>query len=226
MLSLPDSLETCLIGQFMVYVWPRGLHLTYGPAMLVSVKETHPCREFVMVMPCCSSDVWQLRCLVEHDSTACASSVDDCIRGTVAVVRNVGLSPPNAGARLIGQSMGACMALELVKVMFENTAAEAALARRLMSACVVLIGRNDSICSSEECASLALEMRDLTPNAVSHLTVVQCSEVGNNLRSGTIHASHGFLPVVPRPADERVPAPLFVCSAVDLDITGSFDDDV
>ena len=50
-----------------------------------------------------------------------------------------------------------------------------------MSACVVLIGRNDSICSSEECASLALEMRDLTPNAVSHLTVVQCSEVGKKL---------------------------------------------
>ena len=47
-----------------------------------------------------------------------------------------------------------------------------------MSACVVLICRNDSICSSEEFASLALKMRDLTPNAVSHLTVVQCSEVG------------------------------------------------
>ena len=47
-----------------------------------------------------------------------------------------------------------------------------------------------------------------------------------NLRSETIHASHGFLPVVPRPADEIVPAPLFVCSAVDLDITGLFDDDV
>ena len=44
------------------------------------------------------------------------------------MVRNVGLSPPNAGARLIGQSLGACMALELVKVMFENTAAEAASA--------------------------------------------------------------------------------------------------
>ena len=45
---------------------------------------------------------------------------------TVARIRNVGLSPPNAGARLIGQSMGAYMALELVKVTSENTAAMAA----------------------------------------------------------------------------------------------------
>ena len=72
-----------------------------------------------MVRPCCSSDVWQLRCLVKHDSIAYASSVDE-IRGAVAMVRNVTLSPPNAGARLIGQSLGACMALQLVKVMFKE----------------------------------------------------------------------------------------------------------
>ena len=90
------------------------------PSMLVSHKKTHPCREFVMVRPCCSSDVWQLRCLVKRDSIACASSVDDCIRGSVAMIRNVGLSPPNAGARLIGQSLGACMALQLVKVMIKT----------------------------------------------------------------------------------------------------------
>ena len=34
------------------------------------------------------------------------------------------------------------------------------------------------------------------------------------------------LTVVLRPADEGVPAPLFVCSAVDSDITESFVDDV
>ena len=72
---------------------------------------------------------------------------------------------------------------------FENTAAEAAgapcfdvcqlnrLARRLMSAYVVLIGRNDSFCSFEECASLALKMRDLdatcyvSPHSGSKVTV-------------------------------------------------------
>ena len=123
---------------------------TYGPAMLLPHKETHPCREFVVVTPCCSNDVWWLRYPVEHDSTEeYASSVEDCMRETVAMIRNVGLSPPNAGARLVGQSMGAYMALELARAMPENTAASASgapcfdacrldrLARRLVSACVV-----------------------------------------------------------------------------------------
>ena len=42
------------------------------------------------------------------------------MRGTVAIFRNVELSPPNAGARLVEQSMGAYMALELAKVMPEE----------------------------------------------------------------------------------------------------------
>ena len=62
---------------------------------------------------------------MEHDSTAYASSVEDCMRGTVAMIRNVGLSSPNAGARLVGQSMGAYMALELARAMLENSAAVA-----------------------------------------------------------------------------------------------------
>ena len=52
------------------------------------------------------------------------------------------------------------------------------------------------------------------------------SEVGRNWRSGTIHASHGLLPVTLRPVAERVPATLFVCLAADSDITASFVDDV
>ena len=39
------------------------------------------------------------------------------MRGTVAMIRNVGLSPPNAGACLVGQSMGAYMAIEPAKEM-------------------------------------------------------------------------------------------------------------
>jgi len=177
---------------------------TYGPAMLVShpKKETHPCREFVVVTPCCSNDVWWLRYPAEHDSTAYASSVEDCMRGIVAMIRDIGLSPPNAGACLVGQSMGAYMALELARAMPENTAAVAAgapcfdacrldhLARRLVNVPVwLLIGRNDSMCSFEECASLALKMRDLDAKCVRLTSqgIKGHSEVGKKLEKWDLY---------------------------------------
>ena len=46
--------------------------------------------------------------------------------------------------------------------------------------------------------------RDLTPNAVSHLTVAQ----GNQLEKWNNPCKSWLPPEVPRPADERVPAPL------------------
>ena len=92
--------------------------------MLVShpENEAHLCREFVVVTPCAP-----LACggfPVKHDSTAYASSVEDCMRGTVAMIRDPGLSPLNAGVCLVKQSMSAYMVLELARAMPRHTASK------------------------------------------------------------------------------------------------------
>merc|ERR1712012_1040875 len=109
---------------------------------------------------------------------------------------DLGLCPRERGAAFAGQSMGAYMALEMARAMPEGTAAVFAgapcfdafrlnhLAERLVNVPVwLLIGRNDTMCSYEEVASLALKMRDLDAKCI-RLTSVGIkghSEVGKKL---------------------------------------------
>ena len=151
---------------------------TYGLAMLVS----HPKTSRIRVL-----SLWWSRhvasmtcggCSAKHDSTAYASSVEDCMRGTVAMVRDTGLSPLHADANLVKQSMSACMALELARTMpkYRGSGGRHTVFRRVLldSPCTetvkvpmqLLIGRDDSTCSFEECSSLALKTRDLDAKCV------------------------------------------------------------
>jgi len=109
---------------------------------------------------------------------------------------DLGLSRRQRGVCFAGQSMGAYMALEMARAMPEETAAVFAgapcfdacrlnhLAERLVNVPLwLLIGRNDTLCSYEEVASLALKMKDLDCKCV-RLTSVGIkghSEVGKKL---------------------------------------------
>merc|ERR1719382_930304 len=108
----------------------------------------------------------------------------------------LGLCCRRRKACFIGQSMGAYMALELARAMPEDTAAVVAgapcfdacrldhLASRLVNVPVwLLIGRNDTMCSFEEVASLALKMRDLDARNVrlQSAGIKGHSEVGKKL---------------------------------------------
>lgn len=171
---------------------------TYGPALMVTdpKRKHHPVRDFVVVTPVSMEEVWWLRYPAEHDSTSYAQSVEECLKGIIDLMYELGLCRRDAGACFGGQSMGAYMALEMARAMPEGTASVLAgapcfdaprldhLARRLVNVPVwLLIGRNDSLCSFEEVASLALKMRDLDAKCV-RLTSVGIkghSEVGKKL---------------------------------------------
>lgn len=170
----------------------------YGPALFAvdQKKQWHACRKFVAVTPCCSDKVFWLRYPNIHDSKTYVPSIERCLRTLIGLVYKLGLSKQDWGACFAGQSMGAYMALELARAMPEQTAAVVALApcfdacrlnhlaERLMNVPVwVLIGRNDSLCSFEECASLALKMRDHNAKFVrlTSLGIKGHSEVGKQL---------------------------------------------
>lgn len=171
---------------------------TYGPALMVvdPKRKHHPVRDFVVVTPVSLEEVWWLRYPAEHDSTSYAQSVEECLKGIIDLTYELGLCRRDAGACFGGQSMGAYMALELARAMPEGTASVLAgapcfdpprldhLARRLVNVPVwLLIGRNDSLCSFEEVASLALKMRDLDAKCVrlTSAGIKGHSEVGKKL---------------------------------------------
>jgi len=171
---------------------------THGPAMLVMDEKrwNHPARDFVHVTPVCSEATWWLRYPAVHDSKGYAESVETCIRGIIDLMYDLGLSRRDRGACFAGQSMGAYMALEMARAMPEGTAGVFAgapcfdasrldhLAGRLVNVPLwVLIGRNDTMCSFEEVASLALKMRDLDCKCVrlTSVSIKGHSEVGKKL---------------------------------------------
>ncbi|CAE8654617.1 unnamed protein product, partial [Polarella glacialis] len=142
-------------------------------------KHWHPSRKFVALTPCCADDIFWLRYPNLHDSKTYVPSVESCLRRLIALMYKLGLSQQDWGACFAGQSMGAYMALELARAMPEETSAVVALApcfdacrldhlaQRLVNVPLwVLIGRNDAMCSFEECASLALKMKDLDARSV------------------------------------------------------------
>lgn len=176
---------------------------TYGPALFATdcKKRNHPCREFVVVTPCCSEEFWWLRYPAEHDSRSYAGSIEQCFRGIIDLLRESGVCDPHEGIRLAGQSMGGYAALELARALPEQTAAVVAgapcfdafrldhLAKRLVNVPLwLLIGRNDLLCSFEEVASLALKMRDLDAKLVrlSSWSIKGHSEVGKKLEKWEI----------------------------------------
>eukprot|EP00929_Paragymnodinium_shiwhaense_P013874 TRINITY_DN121727_c0_g1_i1.p1 TRINITY_DN121727_c0_g1~~TRINITY_DN121727_c0_g1_i1.p1 ORF type:complete len:720 (+),score=96.87 TRINITY_DN121727_c0_g1_i1:74-2233(+) len=182
-----------------------GFATEYGPAQLAvdpnPKKRGHVCRRFAVVTPCCSEEYFWLR-HGPHDSKAYAPSMERCLRSLCAVVFDQKISCREWGTCFAGQSMGAYMALEISRAMPEHTAAVVALApcfdacrldhlaKRLINVPVwVLIGRNDALCSFEECASLALKMRDLDARCVrlTSLGIKGHSEVGKHLDKPKIY---------------------------------------
>eukprot|EP00440_Ansanella_granifera_P053962 gb/GFBE01058501.1/.p1 GENE.gb/GFBE01058501.1/~~gb/GFBE01058501.1/.p1 ORF type:complete len:239 (+),score=54.64 gb/GFBE01058501.1/:1-717(+) len=170
----------------------------YGPALFAvdPKKQWHACRKFVAVTPCCSDDFFWLRYPNEHDAKTYVPSMQRCLERMIALMYKLDLSRQEWGACFAGQSMGAYMALEMGRIMPEQTAAIVALApcfdacrldhlaKRLVNVPLwVLIGRNDAMCSFEECASLALKMRDLDAKLVrlQSLGIKGHSEVGKQL---------------------------------------------
>ena len=106
---------------------------TYGLAMLVS----HPKTSSIRVMSSWwSRHVASMTC----DSCPAKSSDEDCMRGTVAMVRDIGLSLLNAYANLVKQSMSAYMALELPE-QCQNTAAVAASITCFDACCLIHLAR-------------------------------------------------------------------------------------
>merc|ERR1719379_1340031 len=118
------------------------------------------------------------------------------------MTRELGIIHPDKGVCFAGQSMGAYMALEMARAMPEGTAAVAAgapcfdacrldhLARRLVNVPVwLLIGRNDTMCSFEEVASLALKMRDIDAKCIrlTSAGIKGHSEVGVKLEHPRIY---------------------------------------
>jgi len=177
---------------------------TYGPALHVvdGKKYSHPVRSFVVCTPCCADEVWWLRHPAMHDAQSYAESVERCLRGMIELTYDLGVCRHESGACFAGQSMGAYMALELARAMPEGTASVFAgapcfdafrlshLAERLINVPVwLLIGRNDTMCSFEEVASLALKMRDLDAKCI-RLTSVGIkghSEVGKKLEKHALY---------------------------------------
>eukprot|EP00930_Biecheleria_cincta_P020607 TRINITY_DN15467_c0_g2_i1.p1 TRINITY_DN15467_c0_g2~~TRINITY_DN15467_c0_g2_i1.p1 ORF type:complete len:205 (+),score=16.25 TRINITY_DN15467_c0_g2_i1:316-930(+) len=170
----------------------------YGPALFAvdPKKQWHSSRKFVTVTPCCSDDFFWLRYPNVHDSKTYALSVQRCLERLIALMYKLELSLPKWGACLAGQSMGAYMALEMGRAIPEATAAIVALApcfdayrlehlaRRLVNVPTwIMIGRNDSLCSFEECASLALYMRNLDAKCIRLTSrgIKGHSEVGKQL---------------------------------------------
>lgn len=170
----------------------------YGPALMVvdPKKHGHPSRDFVVVTPCCGEDVWWLRHPALHDATGYVLSMELCLKQLISWTHELGFSDRERGTCFAGQSMGAYMALEIARAMPEGTRAVAAgapcfdacrldhLARRLVNVPVwLLIGRNDTMCSFEECASLALKMRDLDAKCIrlTSTSIKGHSEVGAKL---------------------------------------------
>jgi len=174
----------------------------YGPALLVvdSKKHSHPCRDFVVVTPCCSDRVWWFRHPSVHDGAAYVQSVEDCIHGLIRMLYELELCKRKVC--FMGQSMGAYAALEIARAIPDSTAGVVAfapcfdacrldhLASRLSNVPLwLLIGRNDAICSFEEVASLALKMRDLNSKCVrlSSVGIRDHSEVGKKLEKWEIY---------------------------------------
>merc|ERR1712039_877942 len=158
--------------------------------------KSHPCRDFVVLTPCCPSDIWWLRYPTLHDSTGYAESMEHCVRGLIDFMYDLGICRRQNKACFAGQSMGAYMALEMARAMPEGTAAVFAgapcfdacrlthLAERLVNVPFwLLIGRNDTMCSFEEVASLALTMRDLDAKCIrlTSIGIKGHSEVGKKL---------------------------------------------
>lgn len=209
LLWVPDAKEPRPLFVFFHGDMPRGVAQcplpgladfvpTYGPALMVvdEKKWNHPVRDFVVVTPVCSEEVWWLRYPAVHDSTEYAESVEMCVRGILDLMYDLGLSQRERGACFAGQSMGAYMALEMARAMPEGTAAVFAgapcfdasrldhLAARLVNVPLwVLIGRNDTMCSFEEVASIALKMRELDCKCVrlTSVSIKGHSEVGKKL---------------------------------------------
>jgi len=209
LLWVPPSADPAQLLLFFHGDMPRGVAVcpqpgladfipTYGPAQHVVTDKfhSHPVREFVVLTPCCPEDIWWLRYPAVHDATAYAESVERCVRGMIDFMYDLGICRREDGACFAGLSMGAYMALEMARAMPEGTASVFAgapcfdacrlthLAERLVNVPVwLLIGRNDTMCSFEEVASLGLKMRDLDAKCVrlTSIGIKGHSEVGKKL---------------------------------------------
>jgi predicted esterase len=176
----------------------------YGPALMVKdpKKEKHPCRQFVVITPCCSDDTWWLRKPGTHDAKDYALSMEIALKEIIQWTYHLGLCDSDRGTCFGGQSMGAYMALEMARAVPEMTQAVVAgapcfdacrlehLARRLRNVPVwLLIGRNDTMCSFEEVASLALNMRDVDAKCIrlTSAGIKGHSEVGVKLEHPRIY---------------------------------------
>jgi len=154
---------------------------TYGPALICKNrnKEGHAARRFVVVTPCSPAEYWWFRYPAEHDSSSYVPDVELWFRRLTAwVADNLSIchrvdAAAGHGMRLSGQSMGGYAALELARAMPQLVSAIGVgapcfdacrldwLADRLQNVPTwILIGRADSMCAYEECASLVLKMRD------------------------------------------------------------------
>lgn len=186
MLQVPESSDPQPLLLFFHGDMPRGVQNCpqpgladfvpqYGPVLIAMdpKRYRHASRKFLTVTPCCSEEVWWLRYPALHDSKSYVPAVERCLKGLITHLQDLGLARRDEGVRLAGQSMGGYMALEFARCMPEGTAAVFAgapcfdacrldwLAKRLVNVPVwMLIGRNDVMCSFEECASLALKMKD------------------------------------------------------------------
>eukprot|EP00928_Gymnodinium_smaydae_P069801 TRINITY_DN5352_c0_g1_i1.p1 TRINITY_DN5352_c0_g1~~TRINITY_DN5352_c0_g1_i1.p1 ORF type:complete len:629 (-),score=162.72 TRINITY_DN5352_c0_g1_i1:108-1823(-) len=176
---------------------------TYGPALFAEEpkKKWHASRKFVTVTPCCSDEVWWLRYPAVHDSFAYVPSWERCLRTIIDLMYDVGFCDRARRVAFAGQSMGGYMALEMARAMPEATAAVVAaapcidacrldhVASRLVNVPTwLMMGRNDALCSFEECASLALKMRDQDAKLIrlSSVGIKGHSEVGKKLEKNDV----------------------------------------